>query len=300
MLMRPIDRVTTMLEMQRRMVIPTNNLNSIWQRTFLCLKSVMVCAVFVSGLSGCGGDNPKTQRVDPVASGTDVDAVLRLADNLRDRGELTYAIAMYQQAASRTADPAVLVKLGRALSANGATERAAGVFRRAVSRAPDYPDALLGLGTVYLQLGEIEKSIQYLDQLVKQGKSTDMRRYSALGAALDLAGRHDEALATFEAGLEIEPENLDLKSNLALSHAINDRHDEAIGMMREVIESLDAQRAHQRIMVLILALAGQDREAVALGIRRLGQTETQDVLAQASSARGLTNGADRARAIGAS
>lgn len=289
-----------MLGMRRRMVTPMGNRNGLRHRGCHFARSILASVILIGGLAACGGDNPKTQRVDPVASIDDVDAVLRLADNLRDRGELTYAIAMYQQAASKTDDPAVLVKLGRALGANGATERAAGVFRRAVSKAPDYPDALLGLGIAYLQLGEIEKSIQYLDQVVKQGDSSDIRRYSALGAAFDLAGRHAEALATYKAGLEIEPEHLDLKSNLALSHAINDRYDEAIKVMREVTESLDAQRAHQRNMVLILALAGRDREAVALGVRQLGQTETQDVLAQASSARGLTNGADRARAIGAS
>ncbi|MGI9450212.1 MAG: tetratricopeptide repeat protein [Geminicoccaceae bacterium] len=282
------------------MATPMGDRNLQRQRSCLSVKSVVVSAVLVAGLAACGGGGPKTQRLDPVASTGDVDAVLRLADNLRDRGELTYAIAMYQQAASKTDDPAVLVKLGRALSANGAIERAAGVFRRAVSKAPEYPDALLGLGTAYLQLGEIEKSIQYLDQVVKQGKSTDLRRYLALGAAYDLAGRHDEARVTYEAGLKIEPEHLDLKSNLALSHSINDRHDQAIKVMREVIESLDAQRAHQRNMVLILALAGRDREAVALGVRQLGQSETQDVLTQASSARGRTSGAERARAIGAS
>ncbi len=266
------------------------------------LKPILICLVLAGGLAGCGGGaDPKlTERADPVASSDDVDRVLRLADNLRDRGEFTYAIAMYQQAASRTDNPDVLVKLGWTLFENGVTERAAGVFRRAVSRTPDHPDALLGLGIAYLDLGDIGKSIQYLDQLVRQGKGTDLRRFSALGAALDLAGRHDEALATYKAGLAIEPGHLDLKSNLALSHALDDRHDEALGLMREVTNSLDVQQAHQRNMVLILALAGQNREAVTLGLRQLGETETRAVLAQASSVRGLASSADRARALGAS
>ncbi len=266
------------------------------------MKLILICMLLASGLAGCGGSaDPKlTERADPVASLDDVDRVLRLADNLRERGELTYAIAMYQQAASRTDNPDVLVKLGWTLFEHGATERAAGVFRRTVSRTPDHPDALLGLGITYLDLGDVDKSIQFLDQLVRQGKGNDLRRFSALGAALDLAGRHDEALATYKAGLAIEPGHLDLKSNLALSYALDNQHAVALDLMREVTDSLDVQRAHQRNMVLILALAGQNREAVTLGLRQLGETETRGVLAQASSVRGLASSADRARALGAS
>ena len=96
------------------------------------------------------------------------------------------------------------------------------------------------------------------------------------------------------------PGDLDLKSNLALSYAFYDRHVEAITLMREVTDALDAKRSHHRNMVLILALAGQDRDAVATGRRLLGENETRDVLAQAASARQLPTGADRARAIGLS
>lgn len=280
------------------MATPTNHLGWIGQRILGSVRPMLVVAVSAGGLVACAGPDPAlTQRGEPVAAPNDIETTLRIADNLRDQGELTMAIAMYQQAAKRTDNPDVLVKLGRALSANGAKEQATGVFRRAVSRAPEHPDALLGLGIAYLELGEVEKSIKYLDQLVKQGNSGNLNRYSALGAALDVAGRHDQALATYQAGLEIEPNNLDLKSNLALSHALNDRFGEAITVMQEVTNSLASQRSHQRNMVLILALAGKNNDAVALGYRRLGAEETRDVLAQASTARSLASAADRARAM---
>ncbi|MDH3661247.1 MAG: hypothetical protein OEU92_14675, partial [Alphaproteobacteria bacterium] len=119
-------------------------------------------------------------------------------------------------------------------------------------------------------------------------------------AALDIAGRHEQAVATYTAGLEAVPDDLDLKTNLALSYAFNDRHVEAINLMIEVADALDARRSHHRNLVLVLALAGQDRQAVATGLRLLGEKETQDVVAQAASARQLPTGADRARAIGLS
>lgn len=265
------------------------------------IRPIAASALLALGLAACAGGSPKvTRQAEPVAASQDIASVVRLADGLRARGELSTAIALYQRAAAGSDDARELILLGRALSEVGADERAAGAYRRALSRDPDHPDALLGLGTAYLSLGQVDRSIQYLEQLVNQGDGTDSVRYAALGAALDIAGRHEQAVATYTAGLEIVPDDLDLKSNLALSYAFYDRHVEAIELMIEVTDALDAGRSHHRNMVLVLALAGQDRDAVASGIRLLGEKETQDVMAQAASVRQLPSGADRARAIGLS
>lgn len=269
--------------------------------TAVSIQRSAVGLLVAFGLTACGGGNPKvTRSQEPVAESQDVASLVRIADGLRERGELTTSIALYQRAAANSDDARELVLLGRALAEAGATERAAGAFRRALSRESDNPDALLGLGTSYLSLGQIDKSIQYLEQLVNEDNGTDSVRYAALGAALDIAGRHEQAVATYTAGLEVVPDNLDLKSNLALSYAFHDRHVEAIDLMIEVTDAFDARRSHHRNLVLVLALAGQDRNAVATGLRLLGEQETQDVMAQASTVRQLPVGADRARAVGLS
>ncbi len=265
------------------------------------VRSLAACTALAIGLSACGGGNPKvTREAEPAAASQDIASLVRLADGLRERGELTTAIALYQRAAASSDEAEVLVLLGRALAEATAYERASGAFRRALSRDPDNPDALLGLGMSYLSLGQVNKSIQYLEQLVNQGDGKDSLRFAALGAALDIAGRHEQAVATYTAGLEVAPDNLDLKSNLALSYAFHERHNEAITLMVEVADALEAGRPHHRNLVLILALAGQDSDAVVTGLRLLGEQETQDVLAQAASVRQLPSGADRARAIGLS
>ncbi|MGI9420115.1 MAG: tetratricopeptide repeat protein [Geminicoccaceae bacterium] len=265
------------------------------------MRRLVACACLAIGLTACGGGSPTVTRTpEPVAASQDIDSLVRLANGLRERGELTTAIALYQRAASSSDDARELTLLGRALAEAGAHERAAGAFRRALKRDPEHPDALLGLGTAYLSIGDVDKAIQYLEELVNQGNGTDTVRYAALGAALDIAGRHDQAIATYTAGLEVVPDDLDLKSNLALSYAFHDRHVEAINLMIEVTDALDAGRSHHRNLVLVLALAGQDRDAVATGLRLLGEQETQDVMAQAASVRQLPTGEDRARAIGLS
>lgn len=269
--------------------------------TAASLGRLAVAAFFAISLTACAGDNARVTRPpEPVADSQDVASVVRLADSLRERGELTTAIAFYQRAAATSDDPKELISLGRALAEVSANERAAGAFRRALAHEPDHPDALLGLGTAYLSLGQVDRSIQYLEQLVNQGDGTDPLRYAALGAALDIAGRHEQAVATYTAGLEMIPDDLDLKTNLALSYAFNDRHVEAINLMIEVTDALDARQSHHRNLVLVLALAGQDRDAVVTGLRLIGEEETQEVMTQAASARQQPAGASRAKAIGLS
>ncbi|MEM9442982.1 MAG: tetratricopeptide repeat protein [Pseudomonadota bacterium] len=250
-------------------------------------------AVLVLGLSACASQ-------ESVQVSQDSASIVRLADSLRERGQLATAIAFYQKAAAQSDSAGDLIVLGQALAEAGAYERASDAFRRALVREPGHPDALLGYGTSLLALGDIDKSIQFLEQLVNEGSGTDTKRYSALGAAFDSAGRHDQAVAAYTAGLDIRPDDLDLKTNLALSYVFNDRHVEAINLMIEVTNTLEARPVHHRNHVLVLALAGQESQALATGIRMIGDRETQDVMAQAATLRQLSTGADRARALGVS
>jgi Flp pilus assembly protein TadD len=252
------------------------------------------CLVFLAlVLSACAGQQS-------VQVSEETAPIIRLANSLRDRGQLSTAIALSQRAAAQSDDPSDLVLLGQTLAEAGAPEKAAGAFRRALVSEPGYPDALLGLGTSLLATGDIDRSIQYLQQLVNEGGGSSAAPYSALGAALDVAGRHDDAVAAYSTGLDIAPDDLSLKTNLAISYACNDRHIEAINLMIEVTDSLEARRVHHRNHVLVLALAGQEYDAVATGVRMLGEKETQNVMAQATTVRQLPRGADCARAIGLS
>ena len=262
-------------------------------------RPLALCAGLMIGLSACaGGGAHVTPAYQPQASTQDIDALLRLGDGLLQRGETKTAIAMYQRAAIQSQDAKVLVRLGRALSRAGVHDQAAGAFRRALASEPGHPDALLGVGTSYLATGELDKSLQYLEQLLDQSDGSDPIPYRALGAALDVAGRNEQAVLTYKAGLERFPSDLDLKSNLALSYALYGRQVDAIELMIEVADALEANRDHHRNLVLVYALAGQDREAVVIGRRLLGDGDTRDVLRQAEGLRALQSGQDRARALG--
>jgi Flp pilus assembly protein TadD len=266
--------------------------------TIALARPLAVAALLTIGVSACSGNQQTvTPAPSPQASVQDVDALLRLGDGLRQRGELQMAVAMYQRAASQSQEPEALIRLGRTLSDLGVDDQAAGAFRRALAYDPNNPDALLGVGTSYLATGEVDKSIQYLEQLLDQTGGADPIPYKALGAALDVAGRNEQAVATYTKGIELFPDDLDLKSNLAVSYALYDRQVEAIGLMIEVTDALEVKRHHHRNLVLVYALAGQDRQAVQAGRRHLGDSETRDVLAKASSLRELRSGPERAKQL---
>jgi tetratricopeptide (TPR) repeat protein len=278
--------------MQTAMITISARAPAVRQRMMLSTVRKACFVLLAVGVSACA--EPETSRISQ-----DSASVVRLADDLRERGQLATAIAFYQQAAAQSDNAADLVSLGQALAEAGAHERAAGAFRRALVIEPGYPDALLGLGTALLASDDVDRSIQYLEQLVNEGGS-GTSGYAALGAALDIAGRHDQAVEAYTTGLDIAPDNLNLKSNLALSYACNNRHIEAINLMIEVTNALEARRVHHRNHVLVLALAGQEQDAAATGVRMLGENETQNVMAQAATVRQLPTCADRARAIGLS
>lgn len=277
------------------------NATLLWTKDRLSSRSPirpLVAGVLLAvSLAACSSPTPTAPPKHQV-SAQSTDTLVRMGDHLRGQGQVTTALAMYQRAAAQSQDAAVLIRLGRTLAELPAYDQAAVAFRRALSHEPGHPEALLGLGTSYLALGEVDKSIQTLQQLIELDDDADPAPYAALGAALDVAGRHEQAVATYAQGLDLFPESLHLRSNLALSYALYDRHVEAIELMIRVVDALEADRSHHRNLVLIYALAGQDRTAVTAGRRFLGDTETRDVLAQAESLRQLQTGADRARALG--
>ncbi len=274
------------------------------------LLTLLVCV----GLGACSGITPASDddpRLVPGANGMswsspsqgptgssgDVGgSLVRLGDDLRSRGNLGGAIAFYQQAAARSKDADVLIKLGRVFGEVGAHDRAIGAFREALVREPDNGDALLGLGGALLNTGQIEDCITVLQQALDSAR--EPRRYRALGAALDMAGRHEQAIQTYDAGLAEAPADLDLRSNLALSLALHGEPDRAIQIMRDVATAPSATGQHHRILVLVLALTGRETEALAIGQNLVGAGPTQLILAQAANAMQLADATERTRAIG--
>jgi tetratricopeptide (TPR) repeat protein len=79
--------------------------------------------------------------------------------------------------------------LGTALFYNGRSDEAVAILRRTLELDPSHPVVLTSLGLVYEQTGRLDDAIDAFAHAGNEG---------ALGHALGVVGRHDEALAALE------------------------------------------------------------------------------------------------------
>jgi tetratricopeptide (TPR) repeat protein len=99
----------------------------------------------------------------------------------------------------------VLGVLARQLANLERWPEAVEVYRELVTESPDDADARLRLGEALLRgVGRTEEAVQVLHEAIDLG--ADAPAYGTLGAALNLLGRHTEALAAFEEAERLEPD----------------------------------------------------------------------------------------------
>lgn len=191
--------------------------------------------------------------------------LISMGDTTWSGGDVDSAARFYQ-AATRVApkDPVPAFRLGRALQAMGAHKAAADQFRRVLELQPDDGEAKRQLANTLISLDDPQGSIKLFQEVIAE--SGDHRAFNGLGVALDMTGKHKEALAAYRAGLAKEPESLSLKNNLALSMAIAGKYDDAAKVLRNVASDPRATPRHRQNLALVYGLAGQETAAARVAL----------------------------------
>lgn len=260
-------------------------------------------------LSGCAsGESPMFEHLDGIERANQEQAVdgvddphastLKMADYFKDRGERAAAISLYLRGLGDADSARVAVGIGRRLLALDAAAEAARAYRRAIGIDGDDREARRGLGLALLKSGRIEESIGYLHRLVSDDRTFDVDVCTTYGAALDLGARHRQAQKVYGKCLEKAPDDLDLRSNLALSLALSGSGAKAIATSKNALTHPSATRPHVRNHILVLALASMEDEALEFGEATLGTKETLQILRRAGKVSTLEAPADRARSMG--
>lgn len=261
-----------------------------------------VCLVAAVLLTACASEPPEvpSSQAAALSDTSQVSGSLsRLGDFLNTRGDRATAIALYQRAAMQTDDVVELVQIARALRTAGAPKDAITTLRRATSLHPTNAYALGELGTLLLADGQIAGAVETLQRAATHANNRHKpKTFGLLGVAYELGGQHEKAHAALREGLAIDPGNLDLLSNLALSLSLSKQHDEAVTTVKHFPGAPDAKPKHYRNMVLVLALAGMEKEAAEKGMSLIGPTETARLLDQGRAARQLKDRKARAAVIG--
>lgn len=97
--------------------------------------------------------------------------------------------------------------------------------QKALAIDPEHADALHLSGLLCLQAGQFDHAIAWISRAIRQQPKTDY--LANLGTALLRQGRRDEALATFDKAVQLEPDNADLWRNLGDLLMDMERLDEA-------------------------------------------------------------------------
>jgi Flp pilus assembly protein TadD len=245
-------------------------------------------------LAGCAGQAFLDAATSP--DNPDQDGLMRVASDVEAQGQITAALPLYERAAAGSNDPTAQARLGDAYTRAGKTDQAIQAYRAALAVAPDNPDALLGLGSAQLKAGDAENAVVPLAKVAPIIKS--MAAYNRLGLAQTLTGQFAEAHQSFEAASALAPDDLDIRTNLALAAALEGQENKAIDVARSVVASPGAQARHRRNLMIVYGLLGLVDEGRAAAPKGLSANEAKKLLARATAIRAISDAKARAKALG--
>lgn len=147
----------------------------------------------------------------------------------------------------------------RSLRANKKKAKALAVLESASKDDPDNKVLLRERGLLAADLGRIDDAKGLLRSSIDPA-NPDWRTHSALGSALASEGRHSEAQKEFARALELVPDHPSVLNNLALSYALDGKHDRAEAMLRQAANSGAGAKSKQNL-ALLLGLKGRTEEA---------------------------------------
>jgi tetratricopeptide (TPR) repeat protein len=132
--------------------------------------------------------------------------------------------------------------------------------QQALALDPGHADTMHLIGLLALRAGDHDHAVAWISRAIRQAPKTDY--LTNLGTALLNQGRRDEALATFDKAVQLEPDNADLWGNLGHALADMGRGAEAILSLQHAL-ALDPKHwdaAHK--VGLLLHQSGRIEEAL--------------------------------------
>jgi tetratricopeptide (TPR) repeat protein len=155
-----------------------------------------------------------------------------------------------------------LMQQGLALHQSGQLAEADAVYGKVLARQPSHPAANHLRGVLLLQQGDAAGAVHLLQRSVHlRGENAEY--LGNLGAALNAAGRHQEALSVFERSLKLQPNDPGVRNNHAMALKALGRLDPAIAAYRTAITLRPQEPGFYRNLANALSEMGEWHEAEA-------------------------------------
>jgi Flp pilus assembly protein TadD len=247
-------------------------------------------------LAGCAA-TPSWLDAAASTEKPDQDGLMRVASDIEAQGQTAAALPIYERAAAASSsDATAQVRLGDAYTRAGKTDQAIQAYRAALAVAPDNPDALLGLGSALVKAGDADGAVVALAKVAPIVNT--MTAYNRLGVAQTLTGQFAQAHQSFDAANALAPDDLDIRTNLALAAALEGQETKAIDAARAVVTSPGAEARHRRNLMIVYGLLGRTDEGRAAAPKELSAAEVKKLLARATAIRAISDAKARAKALG--
>jgi len=255
--------------------------------------------VLLASLAGCTALSGPPVAKRSEQPGTDrAEELVHLARDIEANGGGETALALYREAVSLSGDsPAANVRLGDAYLRARKFDGAVQAYRAALAKDADDADALLGLGTALTRMGAAEKGLAALAKAAPHVNTG--AAYNRLGVAQTIAGRFSDAQASFEKALAVQPDDLDIATNLALTAALAGQSEKASELANKIARSKTVQPVHRRNLVIVLGIIGRSADdARTVAPADLSQGEFEKLFGRAASIRRIADPKTRARVLG--
>jgi arylsulfatase A-like enzyme/Flp pilus assembly protein TadD len=189
--------------------------------------------------------------------------LIQRAQALELEGKFAEAESVHRDILKEIPDsPEAYVNLALVEARQNAFDRAVETLEQGIVRLPDSETLLVRLGHTYLVTGKPEEALATMDRVL----TLNPRNVDALtvrAGILDAAGRKDEARAGYEQALLVEPESRFLRMSLATNLATGGRLKEAIPIYEGLIADFPEEQAFYQYAGIAHSYLGEYSQAIA-------------------------------------
>ncbi len=127
-------------------------------------------------------------------------------------------------------------------------EQALACFLRVVELKPDHSEAFFQIGTIHRRWGDLRRAREYFTQAQTTARPT-AKIANAIGATFAEQQRFEQAIPEFQRAVELAPDWVETKINLAVAHLQNQQGAKAL----EMLEALSQQAPMHKGVQIALA-----------------------------------------------
>lgn len=181
----------------------------------------------------------------------DIDAHLRMADALRDKGDFEKAILEYRNILKEKPDIIeVRISLARLLSWTGKFKESIEEYRRVIEKQPDNIDVRMDMAEVLGWSKDFKNSIDEY-QIVLQKRPDNTKARTGLARVLSWRGSHVEAIDEYKKVLNIDPSYVPAMVGMGEVYSWVGKYPESIKIFEEALkkesENIEAKKGLARV-----------------------------------------------------